>query len=217
LAHGRIPLLVGGTMMYFNALQHGISALPKADANVRKQLESDFAHHGIAKLYQRLQQIDPLAASRINSNDIQRIQRALEVYLLTKKSITELQRESPPITLPYKVINIILAPGDRDLLRMRIAARFEQMLKQNFLAEVEGLFKRGDLHADLPSMRSIGYRQMLEYLEGKTSFAQAKQNAIIATNQLAKRQLTWLRRWKEVHWFDDKEVRLEEMVKWLRK
>jgi tRNA dimethylallyltransferase len=200
LSRDRIPLLVGGTMLYFHILQQGIATLPQANQQVRQQLEKELAQQGLKKLHQRLSSIDLIAAQRIHPNDPQRILRALEVFMLTGKTLTALQQASHRHSqLPYLFINIALIPSDRDLLYQSIASRFQTMLKLGLLAEVDQLFKRGDLHANLPSIRTVGYRQVWSYLMGHSSSIEMQESAIIATRQLAKRQLTWLRSWKKLN------------------
>ena len=194
----RIPLLVGGTMLYFHVLQHGIAALPKANQAVRQQLQQALENQGLAKLYARLQRMDPISAQRIHANDPQRILRALEVIEITGKTLTELQQSQIQTPLPYQFINIAIMPNDRSYLHQQIENRFHAMLKQGFVEEVEHLFKRGDLHADLPSIRTVGYRQIWNYLAGKLTYHEMQERAIIATRQLAKRQMTWLRSWKNL-------------------
>lgn len=198
---GRIPLLVGGTMLYFRALTEGLSVLPPADPAVRARLESEAANRGWQWMHQRLAEVDPGSAARIHPNDPQRLQRALEVYEITGKSMSELIAK-PGETLMYQPLKLVLAPGNRELLRERIAVRFRQMLAQGLVAEVEGLYQRADLTPDLPSIRCVGYRQVWEYLQGKMDAASMEERAIIATRQLAKRQFTWLRKEKEGHWID---------------
>ena len=200
--HGRIPLLVGGTTLYFRALEQGLSALPGADPGVRAELEAQARDQGWAAMHARLAEVDPAAAARIHPNDPQRIQRALEVYTLTGSSLSELcaaGREGPPAN---RFLKIILAPQERALLHARIRQRFESMLEQGFLDEVRGLRARGDLHGDLPSMRAVGYRQAWDYLDGKLSAEEWVERAVIATRQFAKRQMTWLRSETDSHWVD---------------
>lgn len=199
LARDHIPLLVGGTMLYFHVLQQGIATLPPANQLVRQQLKKELEQQGLKKLHQRLTIIDPIAAQRIHPNDPQRLLRALEVPLITGKTLTALQQAPINSHLPYLFINIALIPSDRNLLRQSIATRFQTMLKLGLLEEVEQLFKRGDLHANLPSMRTVGYRQVWNYLMGHISAIEMQESAIIATRQLAKRQLTWLRSWKKLN------------------
>ncbi|WP_126455891.1 tRNA (adenosine(37)-N6)-dimethylallyltransferase MiaA [Sulfuriflexus mobilis] len=209
---GRIPMLVGGTMLYFRALEHGLSPLPAADAGVRASLEAEAAEQGWASLHARLAEVDPVAAARIHPNDPQRIQRALEVYMLTGHSLTALIAAEERETLPYRLCKLAIAPGDREVLRARIALRFHQMIEQGFIEEVEALYARGDLNLDMPSMRSVGYRQIWQYLQGEYSREEAVERGIIASRQLAKRQMTWLRSDTHVHGFDSGEEKLLESV-----
>jgi len=202
-AAGRIPLLVGGTMLYFRALQYGLSELPEADPELRKRLEAEAAEQGWEAMHRRLAAVDPGAAARIHRNDPQRIQRALEVFELTGKSLTEQQKHDGQQKLPYRLIKLARAPRDRAVLHQRIARRFHQMLEQGFEDEVRQLLTRGDLTLEMPSMRSVGYRQMAMYLQGDYSREQMIERGVIATRQLAKRQLTWLRGDPEVNWLDE--------------
>jgi len=200
-ARGRIPLLVGGTMMYYKALVDGLSPLPPSDQAIRAQLVSQAAEQGWQILHNELARIDPESAKRIHPNDPQRLIRALEVYHLTNQSMSDLQKiKSDPI--PYRISQFCIAPQDRALLHQRIAQRFEQMLAQGFQQEVEQLRGRGDLHLDLPSMRCVGYRQMWQYLDGQFEHKALLEKGIAATRQLAKRQLTWLRGWEKTHVLD---------------
>jgi tRNA dimethylallyltransferase len=199
LARDHLPLLVGGTMLYFHVLQQGIATLPPANELVRQQLKKELEQQGLKKLHQRLTIIDPIAAQRIHPNDPQRLLRALEVPLITGKTLTALQQAPINSHLPYLFINIALIPSDRNLLHQSITTRFQTMLKLGLLEEVEQLFKRGDLHANLPSMRTVGYRQVWNYLMGHISAIEMQESAIIATRQLAKRQLTWLRSCKKLN------------------
>ena len=205
LKHDRIPLLVGGTMLYFKVLQQGLAELPTADPEIRKEISVEAEQVGWKSLHKKLAEIDPQSAERINQNDSQRIQRALEVYAITGKSMSELFNKKN--VAPYQFLNIAIAPSERSILHERIAKRFQQMLKKGFVEEVEQLFKRGDLHADLPAIRTVGYRQIWQYLAGELTKEEMPEKAIIATRQLAKRQLTWLRSWPDLQWFaseDDK-------------
>jgi len=197
---GRIPLLVGGTMLYFHVLQQGIATLPPANQLVREQLKKELKDFGLKKLYERLSIVDPIAAERIHPNDPQRILRALEVALVSGKTLTELQRTFTRSS-PYFFINIALIPDDRTLLHKAITARFQAMLDLGFIEEVEKLFKRGDLHANLPAIRTVGYRQIWNYLLNSISYTEMQDLSLIATRQLAKRQLTWLRSWQELNTF----------------
>lgn len=198
---GNIPILVGGTMLYFKALLDGISPLPEADAAVRAQLEAEAAVKGWPALHAELSDIDPVSAARIHPNDPQRINRALEVYRITGRSLTELTAEKgEPFAFP--VHQFAIAPQDRAVLHQRIALRFEQMLAAGFEQEVRSLKQRADLHPDLPSMRCVGYRQMWQYLAGECSYSDMTERGIAATRQLAKRQLTWLRGWQQLSWLE---------------
>lgn len=199
---GKIPLLVGGTMLYYKGLLEGLSPLPSADAQVRQDIEQRAAQQGWQALHQELSKIDPLSAQRINPNDSQRINRALEVFYLTGKSLTELtsQKGNP---LPYDIYQFAIVPQDRNLLHQRIEQRFHNMLAQGFQQEVERLYQRKDLHPNLPSIRCVGYRQMWEYLRGDYDYDEMVFKGICATRQLAKRQITWLRGWKSpLVWLD---------------
>ncbi|XTZ40612.1 tRNA (adenosine(37)-N6)-dimethylallyltransferase MiaA [Salmonella enterica] len=198
---GRIPLLVGGTMLYFKALLEGLSPLPSADPQVRAEIEKQAAERGWEALHQQLREIDPVAATRIHPNDPQRLSRALEVFFISGKTLTDLTQTSGD-ALPYKVQQFAIAPASRELLHQRIEQRFHQMLASGFEAEVRALFARGDLHTDMPSIRCVGYRQMWSYLEGEIQYDEMVYRGICATRQLAKRQMTWLRGWEGVHWLE---------------
>ncbi|MDH5361201.1 MAG: tRNA (adenosine(37)-N6)-dimethylallyltransferase MiaA [Gammaproteobacteria bacterium] len=199
---GRIPLLVGGTMLYFRALSGGLSPLPSADPQLRVRLESEMAEMGLEAMHQRLQQVDPEAATRIHPNDPQRITRALEVYELSGRSMSELYKEQQTLQLPYKIRKLAVSPPDRSILHERIAQRFQLMMKQGFLDEVKALFERGDLSLELPSIRAVGYRQAWMHLQREYDQQTMLEKAIVATRQLAKRQYTWLRSEKELVWLD---------------
>lgn len=201
-ARGRIPLLVGGTMMYFKVLKDGMASMPPADAAVRQRLLDSARDHGWPYLHQQLASVDPEAAERIKPTDSQRLQRALEVYELTGKPLSQWHREQKAQSLPYRVTSLALAPVDRAILHERIALRFVKMLEEGFLDEVKSLYARPDLTTSLPSVRSVGYRQAWSYLDGELSYDDMVERGIIATRQLAKRQLTWLRSWPDVHWLD---------------
>ena len=191
-ARGKLPLLVGGTGLYFRALQQGLSALPEAQPAIRARLAEEAARDGWPALHERLRQLDPVAATRIGPNDAQRLQRALEVIELTGRPLSEQQggRRAP---FPWRVLKLALLPADRAALHVRIAQRFETMLASGFLDEVRTLRARGDLHAELPAIRAIGYRQAWEHLDGQTDPAEFRDRGVFATRQLAKRQITWLR------------------------
>ncbi|QNK01988.1 tRNA (adenosine(37)-N6)-dimethylallyltransferase MiaA [Dyella telluris] len=192
-ARGKVPLLVGGTGLYFRALQRGLSQLPEADPAIRERLSGQAASEGWPALHERLRQRDPVAAGRIGPNDAQRIQRALEVIELTGRPLSEQQSGGSGEPFPWRVLKLALVPADRAPLHARIAQRFDAMLKDGFLDEVRTLKARGDLHADLPAIRAVGYRQAWEHLDGQTSAADFRDRGIFATRQLAKRQITWLR------------------------
>ena len=192
-AQGRVPLLVGGTGLYFRALQRGLSELPEADPVLRTRLGEEAARIGWPAMHARLARLDPAAASRIGPNDAQRLQRALEVMALSGRPLSELQRGSCGGVFPWRVLKLALLPGDRRPLHARIAERFDTMLAACFLDELRALRARGDLHADLPAIRAVGYRQGWEHLDGCFEAAEFRDRAIFATRQLAKRQITWLR------------------------
>jgi len=199
----RVPLLVGGTGLYFRALEHGLSAMPSADAELRERLRAEAERDGWPALHARLAQRDPEAAARIRPNDAQRIQRALEVIELTGATLAALHAGTRNAQrLPYRVLKLALVPAHRDRLRERIAARFDAMLASGFLDEVKRLRARGDLHEDLPALRAVGYRQAWEFLDGRCPVEAFRQHAIDATRQLAKRQTTWLRNERDARVFD---------------
>lgn len=212
LARGRVPLLVGGTMLYFKALLYGIAEMPPADADIRRRIEREAAELGWPALHRRLAGVDPTAAQRIRPMDAQRLQRALEVYEISGRSLTEWQRgqvsadaqkdPAAPLAddLPAQVLQLAVAPLERSVLHDRIERRFRAMVEQGLVEEVQALRARGDLSLDLPAMRAVGYRQVLDYLAGATSFDQMIEAGIAATRQLAKRQLTWLRSWQHLNW-----------------
>ncbi|RLT87770.1 MULTISPECIES: tRNA (adenosine(37)-N6)-dimethylallyltransferase MiaA [unclassified Ketobacter] len=221
VARGRIPLLVGGTMLYFKVLREGIAELPTADAAIRASLLEEAAAKGWPALHAELAAVDPESAARLNPNDGQRLQRALEVYRSTGIPLTQWHRRKQQDgdgswggnadTFPYRVVNLAVCPA-RDVLHQRIADRFHQMLNEGFYDEVKALHERGDLNVDLPAIRAVGYRQMWDCLEGKLSYAEMVERGIIATRQLAKRQITWLRSWKDLHWLDSLDPNLLEKV-----
>lgn len=211
-ARGKIPLLVGGTMLYFKALLEGLADMPAADARIRAQLEAEAVSRGWQALHDELASVDPVSAARIHPNDPQRLVRALEVYRVSGVSMTA-HREQQSVQsaqaggsgrhqLPYTVANLAIAPTDRKVLHDRIALRFRQMLDEGFVEEVVALRSRGDLHSNLPSIRAVGYRQVWDYLDGKLTRDEMQERGIIATRQLAKRQFTWLRSWEDLHWLD---------------
>jgi tRNA dimethylallyltransferase len=197
-AAGRIPLLVGGSMMYFKVLLEGLSQLPEADQSIRDDLEQRAAKEGWPSLYAELQLVDPQTASRLHPNHSQRIQRALEVYQLTGEPMSALQTEPVGgLVQRYDFRQIALIPQNRSLLHQRIEQRLATMMASGFADEVQGLYERGDLHTNLPAIRSVGYRQLWDYCAGDCSLQEAVEKAVIATRQLAKRQLTWLRNWPQ--------------------
>ena len=201
-AQGKIPLLVGGTMLYYKALLEGLSPLPSADDKVRSEIEAKAALIGWGGLHQELSKIDPISAQRINPNDSQRINRALEVFYLTGKTLTELTAQKGE-ALPYDILQFAIAPEQREVLHLRIEQRFHKMIELGFQQEVENLYRRPDLNENLPSIRCVGYRQMWEYLRGDYDHDEMVFRGICATRQLAKRQITWLRGWTSpIQWLD---------------
>jgi len=201
-SRGRQPLLVGGTMMYFHALTSGIAQLPESDPAVRAEIDASAAALGWAAVHKALAEVDPQAAARIHINDPQRIQRALEVHRLTGETITKLQQERVSVFTDVNVIEFALAPLERGVLHTKIELRFKAMLEAGFVEEVRSLYERGDLGPEHPSMRAVGYRQIWRYLAGVNALDEATEQAIAATRQLAKRQLTWLRRRTAARWLD---------------
>lgn len=193
-SRGKLPILAGGTMLYFNALTQGLAVLPKADPEIREKLDRDLRRFGSAALHQRLQTIDPEAAARIHPNDPQRIQRALEVFEVSGKPLSFFFGETQETTLPYRLIKLIIAPEERATLHSIIDERFRQMLRDGLVEEVDALYRRGDLSEKAPSIRAVGYRQVWSYLSGEYDYDAMIEKSIIATRQLAKRQFTWLRR-----------------------
>jgi tRNA dimethylallyltransferase len=211
LSHQKIPLLVGGTMLYFHLLQHGLNDLPVRDQQVRQQILDEAATTSWPELHKKLIAIDPKAGKRIHPHDSQRIQRALEVYKLTGKSISD-HHQQLSLSYPFDIHNIILSTSNRSCLHQRIEQRFLTMLQSGFIEEVKRLHTRADLSLENPALRSVGYRQVWEYLEGQISYSEMQDKGIIATRQLAKRQLTWLRRWEDAAWFDSEEDNIVEKV-----
>lgn len=234
-AEGRVPLLVGGTMMYYRIIQQGIANLPSADESVRQVIAEDAKKFGWAYIHKQLAELDPDSAARIKNTDPQRLQRALEVYRVTGKTMSQLwkdqqdvpgkssgadytQRNSqndvlsdkshglPP--LPYRFVNFSIAPQERKELHKRIEKRFDQMLDAGFLEEVERLYRQPEITADMSSMRCVGYRQAWDYLDEKLSFHEMRERGIIATRQLAKRQLTWLRSWPNLYQLDTNDTKV---------
>lgn len=201
-ATGRVPLLVGGTMMYFRSLTEGLADLPQANASIRQRLDQEASEHGWPYMHCRLARIDPVAAKRISENDSQRIQRALEVYEISGKPLTAWHEETAPANSRYRFIKLALLPRERKQLHRRIETRLRSMLNHGFVEEVRGLMQRPGLSADSPAMRAVGYRQIWAYLEGAQALPVAEERALAATRQLAKRQITWLRAEKKLKMFD---------------
>jgi len=209
---GKVPILTGGTMLYFNALLNGLAVLPAANPAIRAKLDQDLEQVGKDALHQRLAGIDPLAAARIHPNDPQRIQRALEVYEISGKPLSSFFIAAQSEDLPYQQIKLIIAPPDLKILHDIIAQRFRNMLEQGFIKEVETLFQRGDLNETMPAIRAVGYRQVWAYLQGGENLETMTEKAIIATRQLAKRQFTWLRRETDVVSFQTGQTDLLQKV-----
>lgn len=214
-AAGRIPFLVGGTMMYFRILLQGIASLPQANAELRESLKVRAEQEGVASLHAELAQLDPAAAHKIHANDWQRISRALEVHHLTGRPISSIQQTETSPLAGYDVLQLALMPVNRANLHANIAKRFQQMLEQGFIEEVEALYQRGDLNPSLPSIRSVGYRQVWEYLAGNIDDVTMQEKAIAATRQLAKRQITWLRTWPDCHLLDNESSALPQLTQHL--
>ena len=207
VARGKLPILAGGTGLYFHSLLHGLSPMPEADPAIRAAIECEAGERGWAAMHAELAAIDPVAAQRIHATDPQRIQRALEVYRVSGRPISALRAEAIRDRLPLRVLKLVLAPGDRAVLHARIEQRFDAMLAAGFLDEVRALRAMPKLQAvakplDLPALRAVGYRQAWEHLDGTTSAGEFRDRAISATRQLAKRQLTWLRGELDARWFD---------------
>ena len=199
---GKLPLLVGGTMLYFRALRHGLAQMPSADAAIRAEIDAEAATIGWPAMHARLAQIDPKAAARIQPKDAQRIQRALEVFRLSGRTLSELHAQARIPDERLRYFAYAWVPSDRERLYNAIQVRFERMMDAGLLEEVRSLYERGDLHADLPAMRSVGYRQLWEHLDGKAALDSAVEQAILATRHLARRQLIWLRSERDVTWMD---------------
>jgi tRNA dimethylallyltransferase len=211
-ASGRVPILVGGTMMYFRALTEGLADLPKADEKIRAKLDAEAAIVGWPKMHERLARIDSTAANRINQNDSQRIQRALEVFEMSGKTITEWHEKALPPNDQYQFTKLALVDNDRQRLHERIGKRFDSMLQQGLVDEVRGLMARSGLSADSPSMRSVGYRQVWAHLGGEYDLETTVHKATVATRQLAKRQMTWLRTEKQLKVLDPLENGTYEVI-----
>jgi tRNA dimethylallyltransferase len=215
-ARGRIPLLVGGTMLYFKALRDGLAAMPGADPHIREQITATALEQGWAAVHAQLQRVDPESAQRIHPNDPQRLQRALEIFLVSGKSMTQWHRESlvaPAGPVDHFDLHFLsIQPRSRDVLHDRIAKRFRLMLDQGLVAEVEALRGRGDLTLAMPSMRAVGYRQVWQYITGELAFDAMVEQGIIATRQLAKRQITWLRSWENLQDFDSENPETLDLI-----
>ena len=209
---GKIPVLVGGTMLYFRALENGLAKLPTANPEIRKKLTDEATEKGWDALHKRLALLDPEAAKRIHPNDQQRIQRALEVYEITGKALSELQKEASINALPYRLFKIALIPESREWIRELARSRFNNMLQQGLIDEVKALHARDDLNADLPAIRAVGYRQVWDYLEGKLEKEEMIERAVIATRQLAKRQMTWMRSEPNIHKYDAQHYQLDNII-----
>ncbi|EJK2113657.1 tRNA dimethylallyltransferase [Vibrio cidicii] len=204
-SQGKIPLLVGGTMLYFKALLEGLSPLPAANPEIRQQIEQEALTKGWSVLHDELKEIDPVSAARIHPNDPQRLSRALEVFRISGKTLTELTQTKGE-SLPFRVKQFAIAPKDRAELHRRIELRFDKMMEAGFEQEMRTLHAREDLHPDLPSIRCVGYRQMWDYLDGNGTLDEAIYRGICATRQLAKRQITWLRSWDNLTWLDSEDI-----------
>ncbi len=209
---GKIPVLVGGTMLYFNSLFNGLASLPEANPEIRKKLDDELLAIGKEAMHARLKSIDPGSALRIHPNDPQRVQRALEVYELSGKPMTRFFYEAQQQQIPYKKIKLIIAPEDRLQLHEKITQRFRLMIEQGLIDEVSTLYQRGDLSESLPAIRAVGYRQAWSYLQGEYDLDTVIEKAIIATRQLAKRQFTWLRREDDILRFQSYEADLYDKV-----
>lgn len=204
-AAGRLPVLVGGTMLYYKTLMQGIADLPSADEAIRRDIVTEADVIGWPGLHAELAEFDPDSAARIKPRDSQRIQRAIEVYRLTGKTLTQFHAEQSEDKLPYEVLSVAISPIDRAILRDRIRQRFMAMIEAGVIQEVEHLLNVKGYDPELPAMRSVGYRQVIEYLQGHRDYELMIENVVIATARLAKRQVTWLRSWPDVHWFESGE------------
>ena len=212
-SRGKIPLLVGGTMLYFKALQGGLSGLPEANPSIRAKLDTEAAQVGWPAMHKKLAALDPETAARLEPNDTQRIQRALEVYAITGETMTSLFAKQTNEVLPFRLLKIALVPSDRQVLHQRIESRFEQMLQNGLVDEVRALMEKyPSLTADSTSMRCVGYRQVLEHLNGDYGAAELRDRGIFATRQLAKRQLTWLRGMDDIVVLDCLDANLNESI-----
>ena len=207
-ARGKVPVLVGGTMLYFKFLLEGSAKLPNADDKIRADIETLVAEHGKQHIHELLKKVDPESAERLNPNDPQRVQRAYEVFLISGKTLTQHWAEQEEQPLTYNVIQFAIAPQERKTLHERIELRFNQMIEHGFIDEVKAMHARGDLKEDLPSVRAVGYRQVWDFLEGRIDSEEMIFKGVVATRQLAKRQMTWLRGWDNLHWLDSLDAQL---------
>lgn len=207
-ARGKVPVLVGGTMLYFKFLLEGSAKLPNADDKIRGDIEKLVAEHGKQHIHELLKKVDPESAERLNPNDPQRVQRAYEVFLISGKTLTQHWAEQEEQPLTYNVIQFAIAPQERKTLHERIELRFNQMIEHGFIDEVKAMHARGDLKEDLPSVRAVGYRQVWDFLEGRIDSEEMIFKGVVATRQLAKRQMTWLRGWDNLHWLDSLDAQL---------
>ncbi|MGH1460592.1 MAG: tRNA (adenosine(37)-N6)-dimethylallyltransferase MiaA [Neptuniibacter sp.] len=205
---GKIPILTGGTMMYFHALKNGLAQLPEADPEVRKRLLDEAEEKGWPFMHEKLAKVDPESALRLNPNDSQRLQRALEVYEISGRSMTELWSEQEKQKPGFPIISMAVMPNQRSELHQRIEQRFDLMLDQGFVDEVKNLWDRGDLNLQMPSVRCVGYRQVWEYFSGTWDYDTMRFKGMVATRQLAKRQVTWLRSWENLTWMDTHDPKL---------
>jgi len=212
----RLPVLVGGTMLYFNALQKGMADLPDVDKKIRQKVEQETQKKGLAVMHRRLQQVDPQAAERIHPNDPQRNKRALEIYESSGITLSAYWQQQTRQCFPCRVIKVALVPLDRILLRQRITQRFDQMIQRGLIEEVKQLRQRGNLNETLPAIRAVGYRQVWAYLDGKYDFNTMREKAIIATAQLAKRQMTWLRKEENCNFIDPSQLNTDKILKKIR-
>ncbi|PLW68392.1 tRNA (adenosine(37)-N6)-dimethylallyltransferase MiaA [Pseudohalioglobus lutimaris] len=215
-ARGKTPILVGGTMLYFKAFLQGLAAMPAADPDIRQAIEAQASQFGWPHMHQLLAEVDPVSAARIHPNHSQRLARALEVYRSSGRSLSAWHSEQSALYDPFErwdIHQLAICPLDRAVLHQRIALRFQLMMAAGFLDEVRALHSRGDLSADLPAIRAVGYRQLWQHLEGFLTLEEAEEKAVAATRQLAKRQLTWLRKWHDLAWiYTDSEGKFEKLV-----
>lgn len=209
-AKGKIPVLVGGTMLYFKFLLEGSAKLPTADEKIRADIEALVEEHGKQHIHDLLKKVDPESAERLNPNDPQRVQRAYEVFLISGKTLTQHWAEQEEQPLSYNVIQFAIAPQERKTLHERIELRFNNMIEDGFIDEVKAMHARGDLKEDLPSVRAVGYRQVWDFLENRIDCEEMIFKGVVATRQLAKRQMTWLRGWDNLNWLDSLDDKLAE-------